>query len=423
MNNSVSQELLKFLQKSPTAFHAVAQMKNELLKAHFTELKENERWNIECGKHYFVTRNDSSLIAFTIPENGIDKMHILTSHSDSPTFKIKENPEIEVEKHYVKLNVEKYGGMILSSWFDRALSIAGRVAVAGEHGIESRLVSIDRDLLVIPSLAIHMDRNVNAGKTFNVQEDMLPVYAQEDGAGIRELAAGAAGVQPGQIVGQELYLYVREKGHFVGRDGEWILAPRLDDQQCAYGVIQGLLSSRVHNKIAMAAVFHNEEVGSGTRQGADSTFLEDVITWITEAIGISDGGKRRMITNSFLISADNAHGIHPNYESKADPTNQPLLNGGIVLKFHGGQKYTSDAMTSGYLRTLCKGAGVSCQSYHNRSDIAGGSTLGNISTAHVSIPSVDIGLAQWAMHSAMETAGTKDLDALIRLCEHFYGVD
>ena len=155
-----------------------------------------------------------------------------------------------------------------------------------------------------------MDRNVNAGKTFNVQEDMLPVYAQEDGAGIRELAAGAAGVQPGQIVGQELYLYVREKGHFVGRDGEWILAPRLDDQQCAYGVIQGLLSSRVHNKIAMAAVFHNEEVGSGTRQGADSTFLEDVITWITEAIGISDGGKRRMITNSFLISADNAHGIH-----------------------------------------------------------------------------------------------------------------
>ena len=266
-------------------------------------------------------------------------------------------------------------------------------------------------------------RNVNAGKTFNVQEDMLPVYAQEDGAGIRELAAGAAGVQPGQIVGQELYLYVREKGHFVGRDGEWILAPRLDDQQCVYGVIQGLLSSRVHNKIAMAAVFHNEEVGSGTRQGADSTFLEDVITWITEAIGISDGGKRRMITNSFLISADNAHGIHPNYESKADPTNQPLLNGGIVLKFHGGQKYTSDAMTSGYLRTLCKGAGVSCQSYHNRSDIAGGSTLGNISTAHVSIPSVDIGLAQWAMHSAMETAGTKDLDALIRLCEHFYGVD
>ena len=423
MNNSVSQELLKFLQKSPTAFHAVQQMKSELLAVDFTELKENQRWNIEYGKHYFVTRNDSSLIAFTIPENGIDKMHILTSHSDSPTFKIKENPEIEVEKHYVKLNVEKYGGMILSSWFDRALSIAGRVAVAGEHGIESRLVSIDRDLLVIPSLAIHMDRNVNAGKTFNVQEDMLPVYAQEDGAGIRELAAGAAGVQPGQIVGQELYLYVREKGHFVGRDGEWILAPRLDDQQCAYGVIQGLLSSRVHNKIAMAAVFHNEEVGSGTRQGADSTFLEDVITWITEAIGISDGGKRRMITNSFLISADNAHGIHPNYESKADPTNQPLLNGGIVLKFHGGQKYTSDAMTSGYLRTLCKGAGVPCQSYHNRSDIAGGSTLGNISTAHVSIPSVDIGLAQWAMHSAMETAGTKDLDALIRLCEHFYGVD
>ena len=423
MNNSVSQELLKFLQKSPTAFHAVQQMKSELLAVDFTELKENQRWNIEFGKHYFVTRNDSSLIAFTIPENGINKMHILTSHSDSPTFKIKENPEIEVEKHYVKLNVEKYGGMILSSWFDRALSIAGRVAVAGEHGIESRLVSIDRDLLVIPSLAIHMDRNVNAGKTFNVQEDMLPVYAQEDGAGIRELAAGAAGVQPGQIVGQELYLYVREKGHFVGRDGEWILAPRLDDQQCAYGVIQGLLSSRVHNKIAMAAVFHNEEVGSGTRQGADSTFLEDVITWITEAIGISDGGKRRMITNSFLISADNAHGIHPNYESKADPTNQPLLNGGIVLKFHGGQKYTSDAMTSGYLRTLCKGAGVSCQSYHNRSDIAGGSTLGNISTAHVSIPSVDIGLAQWAMHSAMETAGTKDLDALIRLCEHFYGVD
>ena len=422
MSNENAEKLLTFIEQSPSAFHVVYNMRRQLDAAGFVYLPENKPMNIEYGKAYYTIRNDASLIAWRMPEQEPVGFHIAAAHSDSPAFLIKEHPEIK-KKYYITLNVEKYGGMILSSWFDRALSIAGRVAVAGEHGIESRLVSIDRDLLVIPSLAIHMDRNVNAGKKFNVQEDMRPVYAQEDGAGIRELAAGAAGVQPGQIVGQELYLYVREKGHFVGRDGEWILAPRLDDQQCAYGVIQGLLSSRVHNKIAMAAVFHNEEVGSGTRQGADSTFLEDVITWITEAIGISDGGKRRMITNSFLISADNAHGIHPNYESKADPTNQPLLNGGIVLKFHGGQKYTSDAMTSGNLRTLCKGAGVSCQSYHNRSDIAGGSTLGNISTAHVSIPSVDIGLAQWAMHSAMETAGTKDLDALIRLCEHFYGVD
>ena len=222
MSNENAEKLLTFIEQSPSAFHVVYNMRRQLDAAGFVYLPENKPMNIEYGKAYYTIRNDASLIAWRMPEQEPVGFHIAAAHSDSPAFLIKEHPEIK-KKYYITLNVEKYGGMILSSWFDRALSIAGRVAVAGEHGIESRLVSLDRDLLVIPSLAIHMDRNVNAGKTFNVQEDMLPVYAQEDGAGIRELAAGAAGVQPGQIVGQELYLYVREKGHFVGRDGDWMI--------------------------------------------------------------------------------------------------------------------------------------------------------------------------------------------------------
>lgn len=247
MNNSVSQELLKFLQKSPTAFHAVQQMKSELLAVDFTELKENQRWNIECGKHYFVTRNDSSLIAFTIPENGIDKMHILTSHSDSPTFKIKENPEIEVEKHYVKLNVEKYGGMLCAPWFDRPLSVAGRVIIKDKTNgqFTSKLVNIDRDLVMIPNLAIHMNREINSGYNYNAQKDLLPLYGCGSPKGtFMEQIAGAAGVEKDEILGHDLFLYNRQEGSIWGASKEFISSGRLDDLQCAFASLQGFLSGR-----------------------------------------------------------------------------------------------------------------------------------------------------------------------------------
>lgn len=412
-------QLLQFIKNSPSAFHVIGNMKKELEEAGFSYLPEGEPWKIESGKAYYTTRNEASLIAWRMPEGRADGFHIAAAHSDSPSFYVKEHPEMNGEA-YVRINTEKYGGMILSTWLDRPLSIAGRVTVQTETGLESRLVNIDSDLLVIPNVAIHMERKANQGYEYKVKADMAPIFAEKKGKTVRELVAKEAGVPADKILGSELYLYVRDEGRIVGRDGEWILSPRLDDQQCVYGILQGMKEETPSAFISMAAVFHNEEVGSTTRQGADSTFLSDVLTWIGEAVGDGEGERRRKITRSFLISADNAHAVHPNHPEKADSTNQPELNGGVVMKFHGNQKYTSDAVTAGFLRLLCTEAGVSCQTYHNQSDIVGGSTLGNISTSHVSIPSVDIGLPQLAMHSAVETAGSRDLDSLIRLLRVFY---
>lgn len=423
MNNSVSQELLKFLQKSPTAFHAVAQMKDELLKAHFTELKENERWNIECGKHYFVTRNDSSLIAFTIPENGIDKMHILTSHSDSPTFKIKENPEIEVEKHYVKLNVEKYGGMLCAPWFDRPLSVAGRIIIKDKTNgqFTSKLVNIDRDLVMIPNLAIHMNREINSGYNYNAQKDLLPLYGCGSPKGtFMEQIAEAAGVEKEEILGHDLFLYNRQEGSVWGASKEFISSGRLDDLQCAFASLQGFLSGEKKECMAVHCVLDNEEVGSGTKQGAASTFLFDTLIRVHEALGYDGEDYRVHLADSFMISADNAHAVHPNYTEKADPTNRPYLNEGIVLKFNANQKYCTDAVSAAMFRDLCKRADVPVQTFTNRSDMAGGSTLGNISNTQVALNTVDIGLPQLAMHSPYETAGVKDTEYLVKAAKEFF---
>lgn len=423
---NLTEELLEFIEQSPSAFHVIENMKAELRDEGYRELKETVSWSLEPGGKYYVVRNDASLIAWQMPE-GEDissywGYHIAAAHSDSPAFMVKENPEMGVEKAYIRLNTEKYGGMILSTWMDRPLSVAGRVLVEQDGQLESRLVNVDRDLLVIPSLAIHMERKVNQGYEYNPQRDMLPIYADQTGEGsFREIVKEAAGIPEGdRILSQELYLYVREFGRILGHDGEWILSPRLDDQQCVFALLQGMKQSCPDRYINVIAVFHNEEVGSSTRQGADSTFLEDVLLWISEAVGESFGGYRRKLSQSFMISADNAHALHPNHPEKADPTNRPVLNGGIVLKYHGGQKYTTDALTAANIKLLCEEAGVPYQIYHNRSDILGGSTLGNISASHVSVPTADIGLAQLAMHSAVETAGSRDVQYLIELLKHFY---
>ena len=424
MNNSVSQELLKFLQKSPTAFHAVAQMKDELLKARFTELKENERWKIERGGHYFVTRNDSSLIAFTIPENGIDKMHILTSHSDSPTFKIKENPEIEVEKHYVKLNVEKYGGMLCAPWFDRPLSVAGRVIIKDKTNgqFTSKLVNIDRDLVMIPNLAIHMNREINSGYNYNAQKDLLPLYGCGSPKGtFMEQIAEAAGVEKDEILGHDLFLYNRQEGSIWGASEEFISSGRLDDLQCAFASLQGFLSGEKKECMAVHCVLDNEEVGSGTKQGAASTFLFDTLIRVHEALGYDGEDYRVHLADSFMISADNAHAVHPNYGEFADPTNRPAMNEGIVIKYNANQRYTTDTVSAAVFQGICQRADVPVQRYSNRADLPGGSTLGNISTAHFSVPTVDIGLPQLAMHSAVETAGMMDTEYAVRALKEFWG--
>lgn len=423
---NLTEELLEFIEQSPSAFHVIENMKTELRDSGYRELLESEPWSLEPEGKYYVVRNDASLIAWQMPQmedtNAYRGYHIVAAHSDSPAFLVKEHPEICEGQAYIKLNTEKYGGMILSTWMDRPLSVAGRVMVEQDGRLVSKLLNVDRDLLVIPSQAIHMERKLNQGYEYNPQRDMLPIYADQTGKGsFAEVVAEAAGIsEADQILAQELYLYVREFGRILGHEGEWILSPRLDDLQCVFGLLQAMKQSRPGRYINVTAVFHNEEVGSTTRQGADSTFLEDVLLWISEAVGESFGQYRRKLSQSFLISADNAHALHPNHPEKADPTNRPVLNGGIVLKYHGGQKYTTDAVTAAQIKQLCGEAGVPYQVYHNRSDVAGGSTLGNISASHVSVPAADIGLPQLAMHSAVETAGSRDVRYLIALLKQFY---
>ncbi len=418
-----AKDLMKFLDASPSAYHAVANVKQCLDDAGFVQLQEAERWVLQRGLGYYVVRNDASIMAFRIPSG--EKMpkgfHILASHSDSPTFQVKENPVMQVEGRYQKLNVEGYGGMIISTWFDRPLSVAGRVVVDTKKGLETHLVSVDKDLLIIPSVAIHMNREVNKGYSYNIQQDCLPLLGEVGGKkSFGEIIAKAAGVKEDEILGSNLFLYNRQKATLLGANEEYVASGRLDDLQCVYGAMRALVEAMSGEKIPMMVVFDNEEVGSGTRQGADSTFLEDGLHRIVTGLGGDAEIYQTMVAESFLVSADNAHAVHPNQPQLCDPTNRPVLNGGIVLKFHGGQRYATDAYSAAMVRKLCKEAEVPCQTFANRSDMVGGSTLGNISTAHVSLPSADIGLPQLAMHSAYETAGVKDTWYYIAFAKTFF---
>jgi aspartyl aminopeptidase len=411
----INQELLTFLDKSPNAFYAVANMAAELETAGFERLYEGNSWKLEAGKDYYVTRNDSALIAFRIPKKNFAGYQIISSHSDSPVFKIKVNAEIEVDKKYMKLNVEKYGGMICAPWLDRPLSVAGRVVVRTEKGIETRLINIDRDLMIIPNLAIHMNREVNDGYAFNAQRDMLPLIGGIDAkGGFEKLVAEAAGVTPGEVLDTDLYLYNRMKGTILGLNNEFICSGRLDDLQCAFSSLKGLLAAQPKDSVAVHCVLDNEEVGSGTKQGAASTFLKDVLRRINDGLGRSEEEYLMALASSFMVSADNAHSIHPNQPDKADPTNRPYMNGGIVIKYSANQKYTTDAISGAIFRTICDKAEVPYQTFTNRSDMLGGSTLGNISNSQVALNTVDIGLPQLAMHSCYETAGCKDTLYLVK---------
>ena len=422
-----AKEMLEFIEKSPSCFHVIDNIRTNLTEEGFQELKENQEWKLSWGKGYFVIRNDSSVTAFRLPkrEQALG-FHIVAAHSDSPTFKLKEEAQIQVEERYVKLNTEKYGGMILSTWLDRALSVAGRVAVRDEKTgkIMTKLVNIDKDLLVIPNVAIHMNREMNKGVEYNPQTDMLPLFADKTESkgrsSLQNMAAKAAGVKAEDILGQDLFLYVRERGRLLGENGEFVLSPKLDDLQCVYAAIKAFTESTSEDYINVCTIFDNEEVGSGTRQGADSTFLEDTLRRIAGGLSESEDRYLQWVADSFMISADNAHAVHPNHPEKADPTNRPYLNGGIVIKYHGSQKYTTDAVSAAYMKNLCRQAEVPYQTYANRSDILGGSTLGNISTAHVSVACVDIGLPQLAMHSAVETAGLKDTAYAVKALRVFF---
>ena len=420
MEKQISKELLDFIEKSPTAFHVVDTTKEMLEMEGFVSLQENSEWNLKSGGKYYVTRNGSSIIAFTVPEV-VKGFHIVASHSDSPTFKIKEIPEICVADKYTKLNVEGYGGMIMSSWLDRPLSAAGRILVKTENGVAARLVNVNKDLLIIPNVAIHMNRGVNEGYKWNIQKDLLPLYGNGNAKGtFMDVIAENACVETDQILGHDLFLYPRVRGCIWGKDEAFISSPRLDDLQSVFSSIKALVLAEKKPQVAMIAVLDNEEVGSSTKQGANSDFLKDTIYRICRECGILPEERRRIFSSSFMISADNAHAAHPNGMEKADTVNRPFMNEGIVIKFNGNQKYTSDGVSSALFKMICERANVPYQVYANRSDIAGGSTLGNISNTQLSMNTVDVGLAQLAMHSCYETAGVKDTCFMIQALKTFF---
>ena len=414
-----AKKLFDFIDASPTCYHAVFHVKERLAQAGFEELSEKETYTLEAGKKYYVVRNDSSVIAFVLPQKEAKGFRITASHSDSPCFKLKENPETVLENAYVKFNVEKYGGMILSTWLDRPLSVAGRVVVKEDRRFVTKLVQFEENLCVIPNVAIHFNREINKGMEYNPQVDMQPLWSGNKEDKIYDMIAEKLGVEAAQILGADLFVYNNEKSCYIGKDDAFFGAPRIDDLGCVYSCLEGFLKSESSDYINMYCVFDHEEVGSRTRQGADSDFLISTMERIGKTLGCQDK-LSQMYADSLLISADNGHALHPNHPEKSDFGNRPVLNGGIVIKYHGNQQYTTDAYTGAVVKDICKQNQIPYQTYHNRSDIMGGSTLGNISISHCSIPSADIGLPQLAMHSAFETAGTKDVEYLVKFVKAMY---
>ncbi len=415
--NEHNSELLNFIEGAKSPFHAVALLKNMLMRDGYSELFFEREWNLEYGGRYFLTKNESSLIAFRVPETSAESFLISASHCDSPSFKLKPNAEKKASGDTFVLSTERYGGGLLSTWFDRPLSVAGRAVINDGGEIVSRLFNIEKDLCIIPSVAIHFNREANNGLKIMPNVDTFPLFSSSEGSLEKEIKH-AVGCD--NILSTDAFLYVRGAGNVVGADGEFICAPKLDDLMCAFGCAKGFLFSDECDSIPVLAVFDNEEVGSETKQGAGSTFLRDTLYRICSSLGFDEEKRARTLSQSFMVSADNAHAVHPNHPELSDTDNAPKLNGGVAIKYNANQKYTTDAVSAGVFKMICNRAGVPVQTYSNRADLPGGSTLGSIADTMVPIMTVDIGLPQLAMHSAFETAGAKDLGYLIDAMTAFY---
>lgn len=414
MVNETVKELMTFLDSAPSVYHAVEQLRRMFEDAGYTRLDEGGRWDLQVGGKYYLTRGGSAIVGFRIPCADPQGFLMTASHSDRPTFKIKENGELD--GNYVRIATEKYGGMLMASWFDRPLSVAGRVMVETEAGVQTKLVNIDRDLMMIPNVAIHMNRKANDGYAYNPTSDTIPVLGGKDAKGrLMALLEEQAG---GEILAHDLFLYNRDRAKVWGAQEEFFSAQAIDDLECAWSTVKGFLTAGESRSIPVVCVFDSEEVGSSSVQGAASTLLADTIARICRA---RDLEPERMLSQSFLISADNAHGIHPNHPELADAANAPVVNGGVVLKFNANLRYTTDGVSAAVFRRVCRLADVPVQTYYNRADIPGGSTLGNISLGQVSVPTADIGLAQLAMHSCYETAGVQDVEHLLKAMQVYYG--
>ncbi|WP_434793844.1 putative M18 family aminopeptidase 2 [Terrisporobacter petrolearius] len=430
MKKQFAENLIDYIYDSPTAFNAVETSKDLLLENGFNELKMNEKWKLKVGGKYFITKNSSSLTAFVInSDNMQDGFRIIGSHSDSPTFRIKPNAEMTVENSYLKLNTEGYGGAILSTWFDRPLAIAGRVVLKSENVLCPReeIININRPVCIIPNIAIHMNRSINDGYKFNKQKDTLPLVGlindtlEKDDFLLNEISR-ELNVDKKEILDFDLYLYEYEKGNIIGPSEEFISSSRLDNLSMAHASLHGLIDSKGKNGINIASIFDNEEVGSSTKQGADSNMLLNLLERICISLGKDREEFFSAIYSSFMISADLAHALHPNLVEKHDPTNKPIMGGGPVIKISANQAYTSDAFSSGVYKNICKKCGVKYQQFVNRSDERGGSTIGPISSTHLDINSVDIGSPILSMHSVRELGSVEDHFNIYKTFVEFYQI-
>ena len=419
MSHLETKQLLSFIEQSPTAFHAVESAAAILEQEGFSHLCEGDSWNLEAGKGYYVTRNQSSIIAFRVPAAEPTSFMISASHTDSPTFKLKSECESNAFGTYVRLNVEPYGGTIFASWMDRPLSLAGRVILNQNGNFLAKTVKIDRDLVLIPSVAIHMNRSVNTGASYNAAVDMLPLFAKtgETKTSLKALLATELNCSEAEICGMDLYLYNRTPASVWGASEEFFSSPRIDNLMCMYGTLQGFLQATPTSAISVCYAADNEETGSATKQGAGSVFLSDVLSRICEEL---KEDKRRLLASSMMVSADNGHAKHPNHPELSDGQNAPHLNGGVVIKSNAAQKYTTDGISAALFTEICHRAKVPVQYFANRSDMPGGSTLGSISNTQVPLITVDIGMAQLAMHSSYETAGAQDIGYLTKAMTAFY---
>lgn len=398
-----------FINSSVTPYHVVENIADKLLCAGFSELFESDSWQLSSGGKYFVRRNGSSIIAFAMGKEGFE---ICATHSDFPSFYVK---SVDNAKPYIRFATEKYGAGIHYSWLDRPLGIAGRATVACHDGARTVTVDMGCEAAVIPSVAIHLRRDVNDGCKLSAGKDMLPLVALGENISLKQCIAERLSVSASDILSTELYLYNGDKARRVGLNGDFILSPRQDNLICTYAALSAFLSAKPE-ATPVLAVFDNEEVGSETKQGAASGFLSDVLRRICK----SEEEYLKRIAASFMISADNAHARHPNYPELSDNDNAPVLDGGVVVKYNANRAYATDAVSDGAFRALCRSAGVKLQSFFNRADQRGGSTLGSISNTRVSVPTVDIGLPQLAMHSANELSAAKDVRELEKALKAFY---
>ena len=427
----LAKELIDFIYESPSAFHAAESVKNQLKANGFKELKDQDRWKLQNEGKYYVTKNDSALFAFVVGKGSPAEkgFKIIGAHTDSPSFRIKPNPEITSEDTYVKLNTEVYGGPILNTWLDRPLAVAGRVTLKGENLLNplTKLVNINRPILIIPNLAIHMNREVNKGVELNRQKDTLPLLSlineeMQKGSYLLNTVAAELKVSAADILDFDLFLYEFEKGSIIGLNNEFISSPRLDDLAMVHAGIKALISIDVSEAANVMACFDNEEVGSSTKQGADSELLSNLLERIVLALGGDREDFFRAVSRSFMISADLAHAVHPNSGEKADPINRPVINKGPVIKLAANQSYTTDSNSAAVYELICIQAGVPVQRYVNRSDSPGGSTIGPISSTHLAIRSVDMGTPILAMHSIRELGGVLDHSFVLKSFEEFYKI-